>query len=72
MWEEMKHLIGQEWEQLSGIAGDITKARHNMEVDMPRLPTDGDIDLNAREHLTVLQQIHQATLADLSVVTKKY
>ena len=68
----MKHLVSQEWERLSGITGNVAKARHSLEVDMPQLPTDGDIDLSAGERLTVLQQTHQATLADLSVVTDKY
>ena len=67
-----KHLIGQERERLGGITGNVAKARHGLEVDMPQSPTDRDIDLSARECLTVLQQTHQATLASLSVVTDKY
>ena len=72
MWEQMKHLVGQEQEQLGSVAGNVAKARHSLEVDMPQLPADGDIDLSAGERLMVLQQTHQATLADLSVMTDKY
>ena len=68
----MKHLVGQEQEWLGIIAGDVAKARHSLEVDMPQSPTDGDIDLSIRECLVALQQTHQATLANLSVMTNKY
>ena len=68
----MKHLVGQEWEWLGIVTGDVAKARHSLEVDMPQLPADGDIDLSTGECLTALQQTHQATLANLTVVTDKY
>ena len=76
-WEEKKLLVGQERERLGGVAGDVAKARRSLEVDMavarkPQSPADGDIDLGAGERLTALQQTHQATLADLSVMTDKY
>ena len=34
MWEDMKHLIGQEQEWLGSITGDVAKDRHSLEVDM--------------------------------------
>ncbi len=82
-WKEKKKEAGETWERLGGVASEMQQERKRLEFDLAKAAssgrssvsgtsTPGEPESGLESQLVALQQVHTATLTDLSSVTAKY
>ena len=77
-WEARRIKAGEDRIRIGNIVNDVQEARRSLEVDITKTAEDDQSEKlpegekSIERQLTVLQETHAATLADLSTVTAKY